>query len=516
MLPSNKPTYRHQGNNKNKTANMAGNSALGRPTVISGWTAFSNPDFVKSTLSDMRETSSPTVQSNTNTRDIDSTVTSPVAPQSNNEAVESPTPDSELTQQEKDDLLLADPPRITGAALLDLASRHSTKDIVDLCHAATGSNITRAAINGRLNLALGKKADALGTTKDELRKELTEKRKAHGIRSTRREPARKHAAFMKDDEMYDADRSTQTPETEQADKYGHTEPAPQADAAVNTHQPYHTGESTEENSDADMGDAVGNAAMLLAQQKADQAAFSDQISLKGDKILQLAERYSNPDMSARICAIPGNFPLTENGVATRIHVALEKKAETTGLSIRQVREDLNNVRLANGVINPNSRGKGLLKAPQIDRKPRSSRSSRFSEGAAVAVAPAPKRPAPVDAEMAYAVRELTRSRAPAGSKEPQKKRSKKTRVKAEPVDTEMTSDDGADSQDGYDADAVEAANTLLQLSAGSLSAADSKLQEAATILMNMHRADALLAGQSGQGDDTAGAGDGDDTEIDDV
>jgi PAS domain-containing protein len=65
------------------------------------------------------------------------------------------------------------------------------------------------------------------------------------------------------------------------------------------------------------------------------------------------------------------------------------------------------------------------------------------------------------------------------------------------VDAEMTDcNSAAGSQFGYDADEVEAANTLLEIAGGR-----SEAREAATTLMEMHKADALLAGQSGPSDE---------------
>jgi hypothetical protein len=95
---------------------------------------------------------------------------------------------------------------------------------------------------------------------------------------------------------------------------------------------------------------------------------------KGEKILLLAERYSNADISARICGILGNYPLTENGVATRIHVALEKRAKATGATTMQVRGDLNAARIASGAVKPTPRGRGIMRA---SRGPKASKSVRL-------------------------------------------------------------------------------------------------------------------------------------------
>jgi hypothetical protein len=465
---------------------MAGESPTNMPSVISGWTAFSSPAFVKGTLSDMQATTTTTRQINANTAVADvEDVTTPVS-QINNDPSDTSQSDLGPTQQEKDDLLLADPPRINGAALVDLASRYSTADIVDLSNEATGGNLTRPAINSRLNAALTKKAKATGTTKFALKKELTELRKARGIRSTRREPEHRHAVVSHDTRMGGDEHSsggpTQTPENDQIDNSGQVKSASQVNAAAVTSQPKQA-DTTEENSDTGLGGTVQTHASLAAQQQADREAFQDQNSLKGDKILLIAERYSNADISTRIREILGNYPLAESGVATRVHVALEKKAKATGVTINQVRDDLNAARIASGAIKPTPRGRGLM------------RSSRGVK--------AIKTPVTVqdDDEVADVDDQSAGSRK---SVEPPKKRSKRTHdtgarltspvatPAAVDADAEMTDDDSAaGSQDIHGPDAVEAANILLEMAG-----VGPEVREAATALMHMHKEDALLVSQS--------------------
>lgn len=488
---------------------MAGDPATGNTSVISGWTAFSNPAFVKSALADLRAMSA------ADTSELDYTdapvadvavATSPV-PQSDNVLSDGSPSDSEPTQEEKDEVLIADPPRLTGEALVDLASRFSTADIVNYSNEATGGNLTRAAINGRLNAALTKKAKALGTTKLLLKEELTEHRKTHGIRSTRREPDQRRSVVGGDTQT-GGDKTFaggEVPENDQADEDVQATSAPQADAATNTDQPKGS-DSTEESSAIDTEAAAAeDAEFLAAQQQADDEAFQDQNSLKGEKILLLAERYSNADISARICGILGNYPLTENGVATRIHKALETKAKATGETIHQLRYDLNDARIASGAVKATPRGRGIM------------RSSRGAKAAASVRIPkdSPVTKAPVaQAKRTKAVKQGVRDEE---QTERPKKRAKKTHGStpsvttplAIQVDAEMTEDGSAGSQDGYDAKEVEAANALLELADGG-----AEVREAATILMDMHRGSALSDGQSGLSGGKAG--DLDDSEMDDV
>ena len=490
---------------------MAGDPATGNTSVISGWTAFSDPAFVKSALADLRAMSA------ADTSELDNTdapvadvadATSPV-PQSDNVLSDASPSDSEPTQEEKDEILIADPPRLTGEALVDLASRFSTADIVNFSNEATGGNLTRAAINGRLNAALTKKAKALGTTKLLLKEELTEHRKTRGVRSTRREPDHRHSAVGGDtqtggDKTF-AGGETQVPENDQADEDLQATSAPQADAATNTDQPKGS-DATEESGVVDTKAAAAeDDEFLAAQQQADDEAFQDQNSLKGEKILLLAERYSNADISARICGILGNYPLTENGVATRIHKALETKAKATGETIHQLRYDLNDARIASGAVKATPRGRGIMRS---SRGAKAAASVRIPKDSNVTKAPV------AQAKRTKAVKQGVRDEE---QTERPKKRAKKTHGStpsvttplAVQVDAEMTEDGSAGSQDGYDAKEVEAANALLELADGG-----AEVREAATILMDMHRGSALSDGQSGLSGGKAG--DLDEFEMDDV
>ena len=488
------------------THNMAGDPVAGNNTsVISGWTAFGNTAFVKSTLTDLQAMNAATQPGNTDTSvaDVADAITR-ISQTSDSDLSNAPSSDSEPTQEEKDKLLIADPPRLTGEALIDLAERFSTAEIVEYSNGATGGNLTRAAINGRLNAALAKNAKALGTTKFLLKMELTKLRKTRGIRSTRREPDHRHSVVGEDTtrSIYETSGGgqAQVPENNQANEHGQGKSPPQADTPISTHQPKEGG-TTKKNSNADIKDSAEDDADLLAQQKADHEAFQDQNSLKGEKILLLAERYSNTDISARICSILGNYPLTENGVATRIHVALEKRAKATGLTTKQVRDDLNAARLVSGAIKATPRGRGMLRSP---RGPNVSKYMGFN-GLVT------KAPVIAQAKRTGAVKQSVRDE----EMERPKKRAKKTHD-AKPsvatpavvqVDTEMTDDDSTSgSQDGYDAGEVEAANALLELASG-----DPEVREAATILVNMHREDAQTYGQPGQIGETAG--DMNDSEI---
>lgn len=510
---------------------MAGDSAPSKASAISGWTAFSNPNFVKSALADMQATTAPATQSNTTTPVTDvADATIPISQTNNGYLSDASPSNSEPTQEEKDKLLVADPPRLAGEALIDLSRRFSTADIVELSNTAIGGNLTRVAINGRLKTALNKKAKALGTTRSLLKEELTESRKAHNIRSTRREPTRRHSVLgggtvggggteigrkaggirssrrepdhrhsvlgvdtqVRGDETSDV-RQTQVSKSDQADKNIQAKPAaPQTNAATNTHQ-RKGANTTKENSNTATKPSAADTATLAAQKQADHEAFQDQNSLKGDKLLLLAERYSNADISAHIRGILGNYPLTENGVATRIHVALEKRAKATGVTTEQVRDGLNAARIASGAVKPTPRGRGISRPPKGPKAFKSVGLAGVSHPAAEG---------PVVSKGGVKLKGAVKhSAGDEGRMEPPKKRAKKTHDTKPPVakpvaaqvDAEITEDDNAAGQDGYEAGKVEAASTLLELADGG-----SEVREAATILMDMNRDSALPDGKPSQ------------------
>lgn len=544
---------------------MAGDSAPSKASAISGWTAFSNPDFVKSALADMQATTVPATQSNTTTPVADvADATIPISQTNNGYLSDASPSDSEPSQEQKDKLLIADPPRLAGEALIDLSRRFSTADIVELSNTAIGGNLTRVAINGRLNTALAKKAKALGTTKSLLKEELTESRKAQDIRSTRREPDQRHSVVgggteigrkargikntrrrsdhrhsvvgegtqVRGEETFDV-RQTQVSKSDQADKKIQARPAPRANVALTTTHHPKGANITKETSTTTTKPSAADAATLAAQKQADHEFFQDQNSLKGEKLLLLAERYSNADISAHIRGILGNYPLTENGVATRIHSALEKRAKTTGATTQQVRDDLNAARIASGAVKPTPRGRGILRPPKGPNAPKTvgfagdshavkrpvvAKDDAKVKGAvkhSVGDGGAAKRPvvAKSGAKVAGPVKHGVGDE---GEAEPPKKRAKthdtKTPV-AKPVpvqvDAEMTEDDiAAGSQGGHEACDVEAASGLLELADGG-----PKVIEAATILTDMHRESALPDGQPGQSGKEIG---GDDSDMNDV
>jgi hypothetical protein len=494
-----------------------------RPSVVRGWTAFGRPSPLRISHTppddDMETITAPTSQNDLNDDH---------APASNLNNVQAPTSTSaspaSQTQEEKDQECFRDSNTLTGYVLLDLAERYSTKSMVDQVNQAAGKVIISGpTLNSRMNNAMIKKAKDEGKTKDEIREALTERRKAAGIRSTRRQPfsPQGHGAAV----------------TNASD--------PLAGAA-------NTRDSMEEDTNSASMVATNSAPLTIAQavqqQVADDEAFVDQQSLKGDKILLMAERYHDAAISKRICAIPGNFQLKEGGVATRIHDALKKKAEAKGVSLEQVRADLNKARLSNGVFSNIRMGR-----PRTARGPRKVKSKATvqedaaddSEDAAPVAAQVPAqvpargprkvkskaavqqdapRAAQVNAQVSAQVPAQVWDEATNWDSEETEDDDDATEVDGEETednpltdddevteDDEMTDDDGTNSQQGYTAKEVDAANVLLSMfsssSSFSSSGSDGLVSEvhgAATILMDMHSADASLGAQPNRVDGLTG------------
>jgi hypothetical protein len=274
---------------------MTGNSADAQPPAIRGWMAFSAPNFNKTTAS--------------------------ARPLSQDD---SGSPNT-ATQHEQDMALFSDPAKITGELLLDLAERWSDTNIArNATEASSSQTITRPTIVGRMGTAVMKRAKALGKEPHEIRESLTERRKANGVRCTRRV---RYDASNKDGVVDDSDEEAELVVASMPNLNGTADSSGKIDS---------------------IGiDGTGCDASNPMQQNTDNALFADQDTLRGEKLLLVAERYSNAEISARICAFANNFKLSQSGVASRVHVALENKAAASGIDLKQARQDLNNARSAN-------------------------------------------------------------------------------------------------------------------------------------------------------------------------
>lgn len=436
---------------------------LGQPSKIGGWTAFGRstktPDDADTSKAPSKIPSDSPDLSYMSRRDsspirgptpepIDSHTDSPKS-QGDPEHALSPASGSLLTEEEqkaKDERLLAGNPKfITGAALLDLAERYSTTDIANLANKAQKTEkLTFNHINGRLNTAMESKAKAVNSTRIQIRDELTEKRKAFGIRSTRQNPSAATASPTV------VAKNSSSSSTHGQNLNGQAEQAAEAARAADPRIL----------SDAD----------ARAKYGADYLIFQQPNGIFRAVILDLATRYSNKDISDGIAALPQNTNLTENGVANRINSALQWRAKATGRDIHQVRAELNEVRVANGVISPNSHGKGYLRAPQAKRK------RSVLE--------------PIEEQK----EDETSLKAP---KVARKGKSSVLEPMKVQEDDEMTEAD-MDAQQQYDAELTEsdgAGSEVQEAEATTLpmEAASPDVIEAASILMGLHRADAALA-----------------------
>jgi len=181
----------------------------------------------------------------------------------------------------------------------------------------------------------------------------------------------------------------------------------------------------------------------------DQDLFNNSELLFGETLLNLAERYSNSDISKNVSKKFGTDQTTLgiSGVSLRTKRALKARAIATNITFDQARSNLRQARVANGVT-LNNRG-GTIKrkaepASQADIAAGSNKKKR--------VEPAPQ-----------AVEATT----PEGS------------------DTEMTDTSSGDSQEGYTVDKVEAANVLLMM----CHQTPQEVVDAANILMTLHKND---------------------------
>jgi hypothetical protein len=86
-------------------------------------------------------------------------------------------------------------------------------------------------------------------------------------------------------------------------------------------------------------------------QDIEQHLFAMPDLLAGEKILEIAEKYTNKQMAAKIAAAAvGEAPvLTESGVAHRIRRALKAKAQAENVKVTEPKAALNASRKSNGV-----------------------------------------------------------------------------------------------------------------------------------------------------------------------
>lgn len=382
------------------------------PTQINGWMAFPAPPpgTTNGLVNAGHQTLASAVQSRIN---VAQSMAMPPPPTS------LPTPNGLSDQR-----LFSKPQLLVGDTLLDVATRHSNQSISNRIGEAGTETLTSHSVNERIKRAMEKNARETGNSVTQIKSDLADARVANGVISEKQSLRYKSSGAV-NNTLPNNQNVSESPANDDA-------------------QPEHTGDTTEENTDAEMSDAEEEMddAAVSAQQQADHDAFFDPNSLYGEKLLALAVRSSNEDISTHIGNIPGNIPITGRGIYSRVQAALQARSKTTGVTIDQLRPDLAAARLRNGVKprSPNSKK---------TQQPSHTTETKNAE-------PAPQAVVAVNVQ----------------------------------GHAEMTDVDSQGSQEGYNADDVEAANALLALASGG-----AEIQHAAATLMMMHQQDAALPQQ---------------------
>jgi hypothetical protein len=204
--------------------------------------------------------------------------------------------------------LFSDPARLLGETLLTLAERYTNSDILKHIGLKPGTTdqpiLAQSALSHRIILALEKRAKATNTTAAQARDALKTARAVNNVQS--RAPQGTVPRYVK------------------------KAPAPQAAATAQT--PVHS----------------------------DQHLFTNSELLFGETLLNLAERFSNSDISKNISKKFGTDQTTigDSGVSLRTKRALKARAIANNITFDQAKEDLKQARLANG-ITLNNKGVSL-------------------------------------------------------------------------------------------------------------------------------------------------------------
>jgi hypothetical protein len=296
-----------------------------------------------------------------------------------------------------DQFLFSNPTRLLDETLLTLAERYTNSEILKHIKLKPGTDqpiLTQSALSHRIMSALEEQAKPTNTTADQARAALRTARDSNNV--LLRAPDGTGPRYVKK--------------------------APAAPQAAATTQ-------TRVHSDRDL--------------------FNNSELLFGETLLNLAERYSNSDISKNVSKKFGTDQTTlgNSGVSLRTKRTLKARAIATNITFDQARSNLRQARVANG-ITLNNRG-GTIKGKA---EPASQADVAAGSNKKMRVEPAPQ-----------AVEATT----PEGS------------------DTEMTDTSSGDSQEGYTVDEVDAANALLMM----CQTPSQEVVDAANILMTLHKND---------------------------
>jgi hypothetical protein len=291
--------------------------------------------------------------------------------------------------------LFSDPARLLGETLLTLAERYTNSDILKHIGLKPGTTdqpiLAQSALSHRIILALEKRAKATNTTAAQARTALKTARAVNNVQS--RAPQGTVPRYVK------------------------KAPA----AAATTPTPAYS----------------------------DQHLFTNSELLFGETLLNLAERYSNSDISNNVSKKFGTDQTTigDSGVSLRTKRALKARAIANNITFDQAKEDLKQARIANG-ITLNNKGVSLKRKAE----PASQAGGAAGSNKKKRVEPAPQAGAATTPESA---------------------------------DTEMADSSSGDSQEGYTADEIDAANALLLI----FQTPPQEVIDAANILMTLNKDD---------------------------
>jgi hypothetical protein len=200
----------------------------------------------------------------------------------------------------------------------------------------------------------------------------------------------------------------------------------------------------------------------------DAFLFSNSERLVGETLLTLAAKSSNIEISKNVAkaGVIKQTTLSQGAVSFRITAALKARAKATSITVEQARANLHAAREGNNV--KVRAADGTRRNP--NRKPVVSKRKAVS---------APQG-ADGSAELASKKSKV----------EPAPQAVVATTTTSEGADAEMTDSSSGDSQEGYSADEVDAANALVLLfRTPPPSPPSQEVLDAASILMDMHRDD---------------------------
>jgi hypothetical protein len=366
----------------------------------------------------------------------------------------------------QDLIAFANPNRLTGDTLLNIATRYSTDYVVKQVSGVAGKAVmARSTISSRLSRAIRDYAARAELPTDQVKADLTASRRAAGVWVTK------------------ANVSQAT--TSQAANEGHT------------------GNTTEDESDdAETQDVAATppafAPALAAPTAAinpaatDQQLFANPDRLFGNTLLTLAERFSNPEISMRIGTKAGTDKsiLSQRGVANRINAALKTRTVGTTATLDQLKDTLRANRAANGVKT---------------RAPVGPRNNTVEPALQAVVATALTAPVPtlagavqeaMDAEMVDVTTETPVVAVPEAIDTEMANATTKTpavavKVGMESMEVEMTNAVNENAQRGHTAAEMDAADALLMVfqTLPRASPQDQEVLNAAAILMELHKDD---------------------------